>query len=419
MNIPQTVSRFVFINLLTFLIVIVGFYSYTVNLTYNWGSDDTFHYFLTLRAEEAIRERSNPSAPIDNNKSDFVIYENYSALPEEFRKKHPASQMLHSDLLFYESKQAFHYILVYSPDNSGELLYIEHPYYYLEDNYDLGISIYQLVVLSVLLSILLSVLFYYRIVHRLTSQIHHLAKWCQNDEKQHSLTTDKTFVFSELRKVAIAFSNAIQSLKTKTEREKNFLKSLSHELRTPLAITKASLEIINKQNPNLPQGICKKLEKIEQSNNNMCSLSDSLLHLWSEKSIQLAYNDTDIGKIVSKSCQQYQHFIKDKNIDLELPYTTVEVKAPSSLLEIIIVNLIKNAFQYTERGTVTVNYDSSLISVANCVDSDQSLRLTSSEKMQYGYGVGLFIVESICQKLHWRLETSHIDNQFIAKIHMQ
>jgi signal transduction histidine kinase len=75
-----------------------------------------------------------------------------------------------------------------------------------------------------------------------------------------------------------------------------------------------------------------------------------------------------------------------------------EIQAPPSLLEIALGNLVRNAFQYTMRGKVTVVVHSDRVSV---IDSGPGM-----DSCGKGMGLGLTIVERICETMNWQFTIS-------------
>lgn len=413
-NSSPSVSRFVLINLSVFLVIVLSFYAYSVYQTYTWGNDDSVHYFLSIKAEEIIAQQANSLEY--GEEENYIIYDNYHSLPAAVKEKYSPEDLKPNELIFYETEESFHYILVYPLPNTNKTLLLEHPYYYLEDDYDMGISIEQLVLMMLLFSLVIGGLVYFRLVRKLTNQIRYLAQWCQSKSNQAEQDLNEDFHFVEIAQVASTLEESIKKLKLNTEREKNFLKSLSHELRTPLAISKASLEIIDKQNQNLPATIASKLDKIKFSNNNMCMLSDTLLLLWSETSQLPDAEETEINQVIQQSLNQFKHLQQSEGIQVSLEFDIERIAVPKQLFSILVANLVKNAFQYTEAGKISIQFINGQLSISNPLSSNSPTTIPSTESQQYGYGVGLFIVDNICKKLNWKIEIVTKDERFSVHV---
>ncbi len=72
--------------------------------------------------------------------------------------------------------------------------------------------------------------------------------------------------------------------------------------------------------------------------------------------------------------------------------------ASPGAVKILLGNLIKNAFTYTEEGAVVINVDTQRITV-----SDTGVGFDDSTQASKGYGLGLLIANDICRKYGWTL----------------
>lgn len=423
----HSVSRYVLTNFSVFLLLVLGFFSYTINLTYQWGSDDTFHYFLTLQAEKYANQSGLPEQSEGN---DFRIYPHYQDLPQAFKSTHPRQDIVADEMMVYETEDSFNYVLAYSSKselaNDQSLIYIEHPYYFFDDEYDVAISIPQLIGLIVICALLVGFLFYLRIAQKLSGEIKRLANWVSQlqseqagnkavEQRNSNQTIEQVnFPFAEFQVVAFEFKSALDAIQQQTEREKNFLKSLSHELRTPLSIIKASLELIEKTAKNLPESVSNKLAKIRAANQSMCDSSDSLLQIWSDSGNPVETRPVDLNKILTVSIQKYQHLVQDKSLSTSLNINPEQLLVPAKFAQIVIDNLIKNAYQYSSDGEIEIQFKNSQLTIVNPLSREPSYTQEPSAPIlqEFGYGVGLFVVETICQRMQWHFSTKSSEGMF-------
>ena len=71
---------------------------------------------------------------------------------------------------------------------------------------------------------------------------------------------------------------------------------------------------------------------------------------------------------------------------------------------ILVGNLIKNAFVYTEQGQITIHVSSNAI-----VIQDTGVGLESNSKVNQGYGLGLVIAQDIARKYGWQIDLNEND----------
>jgi signal transduction histidine kinase len=198
-------------------------------------------------------------------------------------------------------------------------------------------------------------------------------------------------------------------------REKHFLSSLSHELRTPIAIISAALALLE-QSKNITTKDKDKLVKLSKAHSKMKQLTHTLLQLWrGQQDPENNLNKYDVqnkvfllAELIEQAallCQQ--KFIR-RNIDFSVSMNDeASLFGQYELAEILINNLMSNACQYSADGKVKIelNHHSLVVqnTVTNAEDTGALTINTSSSTLDYGYGLGLFIVDKICQQQQWQL----------------
>ncbi|WCE30799.1 ATP-binding protein [Vibrio sp. SCSIO 43137] len=80
------------------------------------------------------------------------------------------------------------------------------------------------------------------------------------------------------------------------------------------------------------------------------------------------------------------------------PEAETPCSVPATALRIVLTNLIRNAFQYTDEGHVSVQVLPDAMVFENEEYGDDEV--TSEESI----GLGLMLVEKTCNRMSWRLE---------------
>lgn len=203
-----------------------------------------------------------------------------------------------------------------------------------------------------------------------------------------------------------AYSRRLQAL---IQREREFTGNASHELRTPLAVIMATSEgLLSKQD--ISNEVALRIERIYRSAREMAERLDTLLSLARNPvSADEASDKTDLVDIVEQLIDDHSALLSGevkvvKNIQ---GYPTLP--APSPIVSMLMENLIKNAFLYTEQGSVTISLTEREFTVTDTgqgIDEkdlgrvfDRGFRGASSR----GSGLGLAISKRICEYYHWRL----------------
>lgn len=215
---------------------------------------------------------------------------------------------------------------------------------------------------------------------------------------------------NEIGMLTRTIETAMNRINAFIQREKQFTRDASHELRTPLTIVKGAVEIMEQQ-PELETNplLKKPLERILQAVRNMETTIETFLWLAREESG--SDGNAQVEPVVQKAIEDNRYLIENKAIELRVKAIhDKDVKVKEEILYIAVANLIRNAFQFTSRGTITITIDESHISVWDTgvgIETDQLQSVTrphiKSEESQ-GFGLGLSIVSRLCKRFGWELE---------------
>jgi PAS domain S-box-containing protein len=163
---------------------------------------------------------------------------------------------------------------------------------------------------------------------------------------------------TEMNKKAAALRKAlVKTEEAKKEKEK-FLASMSHEIRTPLTgilgLTQLLLQTdIDEEQQNY-------LESIEISAKNLTKILNDLLH-FSEldfDKIKIVHNPFQINKMVNQLCNTFTRKAAEKNIEY---HVNIDKNIPDKVLGDeerylqIVMQLLANAFTFTEKGAISVS----------------------------------------------------------------
>jgi len=108
--------------------------------------------------------------------------------------------------------------------------------------------------------------------------------------------------------------------------------------------------------------------------------------------------------LIHSLVSSYQQLLDGKTVKIDVVANgEPTVNAPLPAVKILLGNLIKNAFTYTEQGRITI-----ILNTSNVVISDTGVGIDpDAENGQKGYGLGLLIVKDICRKYNWSVELSN------------
>ncbi len=205
--------------------------------------------------------------------------------------------------------------------------------------------------------------------------------------------------------------NDITDIQAAQEMKKDLISSVSHELKTPLTAIKGFVETLRADHPSEEQD--RYLQIIERNANRLTRIVQDLLilaHL-EDASQSLEKEKLDLKDLLERVVQIFQHRCEEKDLylDLDVP-DRLMLESDAFKLEQVFINLIDNAYKYTEKGgiSITASRQKDHISV---IISDTGIGIPqrqqgriferfyvvdkSRSRRQGGTGLGLSIVRHI------------------------
>ncbi|NVK21754.1 MAG: HAMP domain-containing histidine kinase [Kangiellaceae bacterium] len=270
----------------------------------------------------------------------------------------------------------------------------------------------------VLLIIYLPAWISYMLSKRAISPVVKLAKIME--EKTVNERSDIRLNFSELEKKADAevlilldaFEQYADQVDQYVQRENNFTRYASHELRTPLAVLKGSVSLLSKHELSHQQH--KVVSRMKPMILEMEELLEALLLLSKNQEPKLSNEAISINMLVKQQLSHIQRLFEDKNINVtQMDEASLTKAVPERLLAICINNILMNAFNYTENGSIQVQINKEGLVVKDtgkgiAPDSlkrifEPFFRADREGSEVKGFGLGLSIVKRICDQLGWKV----------------
>lgn len=230
----------------------------------------------------------------------------------------------------------------------------------------------------------------------------------------------------EITHLSLALNQMIERLEEAFLINRRFLGDASHELRTPLTILRGELETAVR-NPKLDQPMAETLGNLLEEVERLVHLVESLLTL---SRLDAGHAREDVARInfaalTASTADQMSLLADDKQV-----FVTCETKHPvwvegdRSRLKQIVVNLLDNAIKYTPPGgkvTASVGFaeGQALLEVRDTGSGipeealpqifERFFRVDKSRSRDLGgAGIGLSIVQAICQAHHGRAEVQSV-----------
>ncbi|OIJ42729.1 MULTISPECIES: sensor histidine kinase [Massilia] len=209
----------------------------------------------------------------------------------------------------------------------------------------------------------------------------------------------------ELGFLARALDSHTTDMKRVLDRERFFTGDVSHELRTPLMVIAGAAEILLAEP--MTAALHAAAQRIARAAREAAECIDVLLLLAREP-----YADrlapVSLRDLAWREVERYQPMMAGKPVILLcLGDAPLPVRAPPELCACLVGNLIRNACQYTEQGSVTVMIEDGLLSVEDTGPGlPDAVRVTlghgdraAPSSGSAGTGLGLSLVARICDYL--------------------
>jgi len=369
---------------------------------------DKIHSYVNQLFEiqsNAVQTNLEPLKQIKTDLGQYVsVYLDFDNLPEGFPK--PITIPYNKEVrVFSKPLQTTFFIMkAITEVNSvptDVLVVIDNSLYELSKK-----QLFTLHTKQILISFLLlvaSMLVVFKISERLTRPISifakNLADKSPGDLSSIPLPPENST--KELLKMVDTFNRYQKHICSLVERERSFNRYASHELRSPLMVMSGAVELL-RESKDL-EFVERQQQRLRKAINEMREFIDTLLSL--NRSINKAeltprlVSKEDIQSII----ETHEHLLRKEFVSCQVAVEQSPlIRMPKAAFNIVVGNLVKNSFAYTEKGEITIELDQEGISV---IDTGEGLN--DNPNNQEGFGLGLLLVKDICLQYGWSVELTN------------
>ena len=218
----------------------------------------------------------------------------------------------------------------------------------------------------------------------------------------------------------------VSRLRTIEEMKDDFVSNMTHELKTPIAIAySANDALLNYDTTNDPDKKTKYLTIANKQLKRLGELVENILAMSMErrKAMKLRPEDIPLREFVEEiAAAQRMRGDKDITINVNIPENTT-IEADRAHLANVLNNLIDNAIKYSRDSVeITITGDSHDLSVRDNgigIPSksipylfNKFYRVPHGNRQDVrGYGIGLYYVKSILDKMGWDIEAKSTEGE--------
>lgn len=287
----------------------------------------------------------------------------------------------------------FYYIVDISDYNKNDVWAVQGTYF----------GLFMLLLLFMLVACGLGVAMSKKVISPLT-------QLAEDVEKANVGSNLNNYYPDEVGVLAVKINDLMNRIGGFIDREKSFARDVSHELRTPVTSSQIAVELALHFTENADPKLREILGRICDANRDMMHLIETFMLIGRENIPNNTVSPTSLSVVVNESIGRNSYLISGKDVEaINMVDQQIVVNQPHKLLAVVIDNILRNAFQYTEKGNITVRASEEYISVT---DTGRGFDQSSVERLLRPYetfhgegiGLGLNIIKRICELTGWRLE---------------
>ncbi len=415
-------SHYISLRIMALLFIIICVWStlfyYGITREVNDETDDVLEDYSTMLIQRSLAGESMPS--VDNGSNSTYNLEEVS---EEFANNNPVvSYTDEKRFIEYKSEKEPARVIrriFKAPGDKYYRLTVATPSL---DKMDMVFAImYLMIILYALLFVVILLTNIY-VVYRSTKPLRELLSWLENKDidkiSDYFNVETKILEFSALSRSINKFAKRNSEL---FEKQKEFVANASHELQTPIAVCQNKLELLIESELTSEQ--VKVIGESLETLKDISRLNRSLLLLSRIDNGDFSSSKVDLRALVSEGLENCSE-IYSKNSTLEWESQgECELVMDPSLAQIMINNLVKNAFMHsTQNSKILVSLSSKEFKITN-TGLDVSLnknrifdRFSNASRQKSSTGLGLAIVGAICNLYGYDIQYSFQEKQHTFSI---
>lgn len=206
---------------------------------------------------------------------------------------------------------------------------------------------------------------------------------------------------NEIGLFATALGQSFSRVRAAIDREQAFTRDVSHELRTPLAVIRSGAELAASSKDASPQ-VQTTLGRITEAARDAEQALDLLLALAREPGKPVDCRPVRVLPLVEKAVLDSASRYPDRNIRLSVAIDPVlEIAAPQPAIQLILNNLVGNAFQHASGSDLTISAGPNWIEIADTgpgLADEVAFQPFQKGFTSPGSGLGLEIVRRLCEQ---------------------
>jgi len=280
--------------------------------------------------------------------------------------------------------------------------------------------LFAVVLVGFVLSLALAVFLGWVLARKVMAPVVRLARQVRHRDQLLGLAPPLApdYAADEVGELAVAFDATLGRLRQALSREQLFTSDVSHELRTPLMVLASSCELLL-ENPAIDQRGRNQVLRIARACEEMRELVQTFLMLARAQHDESAMSlQVSLGQVAEDLLGIWREPIEQKGLELIYqPGHPLDTRYNTTFLHAVMGNLLRNALHYTEKGFIRLTLEPAGFVVEDSgvgIPEDKREAMfepfvRGSEKRGEGLGLGLSLVQRICENQGWTVSLSTME----------
>ena len=280
--------------------------------------------------------------------------------------------------------------------------------------------LFAVVLVGFVLSLALAVFLGWVLARRVMAPVVRLARQVRHRDQLLGLAPPLApdYAADEVGELAVAFDATLGRLRQALNRERLFTSDVSHELRTPLMVLASSCELLL-ENPAIDQRGRAQVERIARACGEMRELVQTFLMLARAQREDGGMSpQSTLSQVAEDLVGLWGGPIRQKGLELIFDAgQPLDTRYNATFLHAVMGNLLRNALHYTEQGFIRLSLEPRGFVVEDSgVGIPEEKReamfepfVRGNEKRGEGLGLGLSLVQRICEDQGWSVSLSTLE----------
>jgi len=283
--------------------------------------------------------------------------------------------------------------------------------------------LFAVVLVGFVLALALAVFLGWVLARRVMAPVVRLARQVRHRDQLLGLAPPLApdYAADEVGELAVAFDATLGRLRQALTRERMFTSDVSHELRTPLMVLASSCELLL-DNPALESRARSQVERIARACEEMRDLVQTFLMLArTQREDATMTPKVTLQTVADELISLWRGPVENKGLQLTLRSVMSNhssgITYNATFLHAVMGNLLRNALHYTDDGfiTLTLQSDGFLVEDSGVGIPEEKREamfepfVRGNEQRGEGLGLGLSLVQRICENQGWTVSLSHME----------